>query len=407
MRYAIGTSNSEYKKEITAIFRRNTTRGFSDWRQCGSLRMDICDFLRNTSAALSKEGRYNDLFEITNQCFLKWSATDKDDSNGETQDFCFYVNDNWNIVYENGEGNISHEKMLKWFIAQLEGHTVIDYMEDELYGFLLTHFKDENELLQKKRMLENVMESPDTSEYSIPVLRDYYIRVLADLKTPIEEIRDFVTKAGGYGIWKTLANIEKEYGNYDAAIAIYKKQIEERPDHHWSNEPKRALLEIYKKTGNKEKELEQLQDLLWDNVGDTHIFLEYKRHFSEDQWPDEWNRILEKLKEYHGGTSWYAIEGRFDIIMDMIEENASDALFDTYKELEKLYPDRCLKVREERVKADAARATKRSDYRWLARKLKTISKYNGGEEIARRLAAEFVNLYPRRSAMIDELRSFL
>ena len=143
-------------------------------------------------------------------------------------------------------------------------------------------------------------------------------------------------------------------------------------------------------------------------VGNSDIFLEYKMHFTENDWPAEWERILEKLKNHPGGTEWYAIEGRFDLIMDMIEKPpVSDGLFDIYKELDTLYPKRCLKVRVESVRNAADRASKRSDYRWLARKLKKISTYDGGTEIARGLAAEFVAMYPRRSAMIDELRPFL
>ncbi len=408
MRYATGISKAEYKKEITSIFSRNTTRGFSDWRQCGNLCIDTCTFLENTADALSSEGRYADLFEITNRCYMKWSSTDKDDSSGETQGFCTTVQDNWAIVYEKGQEDISHALMQKWFMEQLEGHTVIDYMEDDLYDFLLKHFKNEDELLLKKAMLERVMSSSDTCKYDIPVLQDNYIKVLADLKAPIEEIRSFVQKSGGYSIWDTLAAIEQEYGNYDAAIALYEKRIAERPDSYWSNEPRRALIEIFKKIGDNQKAFEQLKELLWANVGDRSIFLEYKEQFSKDEWPSEWNRILEELKNHPGGTAWYAVEGRFDIIMDMIEEPpVSDGLFDVYPELEKLYPDRCFKVRVESVRADAARASKRSDYRWLARNLKTISKYNGGMEKARELAAEFANMYPRRSAMLDELRPFL
>lgn len=407
MRYAIGIPKSEYKKEITAIFNSNTTRGFSDWRQCGSLCMDTCNFLADAADALSQEGRYTDLFEITNRCYMKWSDTDKDDSNGETQNFCACVQDNWALVYDNGQSDISHDKMQKWFMDQLEGHTVIDYMEDDLYDFLLKHFKEADELALKKAMIEKVMKDSATSKYSIPVLQDYYIRVLADLKTPIKEIRAFVNKSDGYGIYDTLAAIEQEYGNYDAAITLYEKRIAERPDRYWSNEPRRALIEIYKKNGDKEKEFEQLKQLLWTNVGDRDIFLEYKQHFSEEEWPAEWDRILEELKKHYGGTSWYAIEGRFDIIMDMIEESPSAGLFDIYKELEQLYPERCFKVRVACVRADAARASKRSSYRYIARDLKIISKYDGGMEVARQLAAEFVDMYPRRSAMIDELRPFL
>lgn len=407
MRYATGIPKAEYKKEITAIFNSHTRRGFADWRQCGNLCMDICGFLENAAEALDREGRYADLFDITNQCYMKWSSTDKDDSNGETHGFCISVQENWALVYENGKEAVSHEKMQKWFMDQVEGHTVIDYMEDDLYDFLLKHFKGEDELLLKKAMLERVMKDPDTSEYSIPVLEDYYIRVLADMKVPIEMIRKFVAKSKSYTTEKLLADIEVEYGNFDAAIALYEKRIAERPDKYWSNEPRRALIDIYKKTGNKEKEFEQMQKLLWANVGDSNIFLEYKQYFSEEQWPEEWNRIFEELKNHHDGTSWYAIEGRFDILMDMAEGSGTDYLIDTYKELDELYPKRAFDLRVKCVTADVAKANKRADYKWIARNLKKISKYDGGMKVARTLAAEFVAAYPRRTAMLDELRPFL
>ena len=55
MRYAAGIPKGEYKKEITAIFNSNTTRGFSDWRQCGSLCMDVCNFLEDSADAFRKQ----------------------------------------------------------------------------------------------------------------------------------------------------------------------------------------------------------------------------------------------------------------------------------------------------------------------------------------------------------------
>lgn len=407
MRYATGVSKAEYRKEITAVFRRNTSRGFSDWRQCEELCDEICYFLRDAAHALVREGRYADLFDITNRCFMKWSSTDKDDSNGETQYFCACVQDNWATVYEKGRVDISHATMLKWFVKQLEEHTVIDYMEDDLYDFLLSYFKGEEELALKKAMLEHVMEDPEIPEYHVSVLQEYYLRVLADMKVPIEDIRGIAAESGGYCIEAVLAKIEVEYGNLDAAIALYEKRIAERPDPYWSNESRRALIDIYRKSGDKEKEFEQLHGLLWANVGNSEIFLEYKQHFTEEDWPQEWDRILEALDNQPKGARWYAIEGRFDILMDVVEQEQNDAMLDTYTELEGLYPERCMKIRVECVRADAARANKRAHYRWLARKLKRISRYAGGTEVARGLAAEFAAAYPRRSAMLDELWSFL
>ena len=49
-------------------------------------------------------------------------------------------------------------------------------------------------------------------------------RILADQKRPIEEIRHFIGKKDHYGNDRLLAQIETEYGNYEEAIALYKKQ---------------------------------------------------------------------------------------------------------------------------------------------------------------------------------------
>ena len=407
MKYATGIPKSEYQEEITSIFYRNTDRGYADWRHCGSLEMDVGGFLNNACRTLSEEGRYDDLFDITNKAYAKWSDTDKDDSNGETQGFCFVVQDNWNIIYEKGESDISHDKMMKWFMSELENHAVIDYMEDDLYDFLLKHFYEPEELQAKRELLERVMKAADTSAYSVPVLENYYVRVLADMKAPIEEIRNFVKKSGGYSIGETLAQVEMEYGNYNAAIDLYQKRIAERPNGYWSNEARKVLIEIYKKIGDRNKEFEEVTNFLWNNVNIEEAFLQYKSYFTKDEWPAQWEKILSDSRSGHAYV-WCAEEGRYDLIMDMAEaEYGSHLVVEYEKKLAALYPERCLMVLIREAKSAVTRANKRSDYRYLARDLKRISKYPGGKEAAVKLAGEFAVEYPRRKAMLDELRSFL
>ena len=47
------------------------------------------------------------------------------------------------------------------------------------------------------------------------VKEDYYVRVLADQKRPIQEIREFLQSRDRYTNKELLAQIETEYGNYD------------------------------------------------------------------------------------------------------------------------------------------------------------------------------------------------
>ena len=60
---------------------------------------------------------------------MEWSRTDKDDSNGETQDFCACIYDIWETIYLDGEQSIPHIRMLNTLLEHLEGR-VLDYMEE-------------------------------------------------------------------------------------------------------------------------------------------------------------------------------------------------------------------------------------------------------------------------------------
>ena len=165
---------------------------------------------------------------------MKWSNTDKDDSNGETQDFCACAYAIWETIYNEGEQFFPHNKMLDTLLEHLDGR-VYDYMEDTIYDFVLRHFKSEEELAKKERFLLNTMENlkrqipeNDILKYSLYVKEHYYARVLADQKRPIQEIREFLHSRDHYTDTELLAQIETEYGNYDEAIALYKGMIEER-----------------------------------------------------------------------------------------------------------------------------------------------------------------------------------
>ena len=48
----------------------------------------------------------------------------------------------------------------------------------------------------------------------------------------------------------------------------------------------------------------------------------------------------------------------------------------------------------------------RRDYKYIARTLKKISAHPKGRELAAELAAKYRTQYPRRSAMMDELKRF-
>ena len=403
----------DYKKFITTAFVNNTRRGFVDWRDCGSLCRDVVDCLEGAKDLLCAENRYEDLFKLCNWTYMKWSNTDKDDSNGETQDFCACAYAISETIYNDGEQFLAHNKMLDTLLEHLDGR-VYDYMEDTIYDFVLRHFKSEEELAKKEHFLLNTMENlkrqipeKDILKYSLYVKEHYYARVLADQKRPIQEIRDFLHSRDHYTDTELLAQIETEYGNYDEAIALYKGMIEDRRDSYWSDKPRKALMEIYKMQGNTAAYNDELYNMMIAHPGDDKYFLEYKALFGKEEWERKWEELLTKCKgKLMAINSWLYIEGRYDLIMDNAEPD-HDYVIDTYgKKLLKLYPQRCLKVLANAADRQAKNSKNRRDYKYIAKTLKKIAAQPGGKELAAELAAKYRAQYPRRSAMFDELKRF-
>ena len=403
----------DYKKRMTVAFTNNTKRGFVDWRDCGKLCMDVTEGLEEAKEDLCAENRYSDLFSLANRTYVKWNNTDKDDSNGETQEFCTCVDSIWETIYCDGEEYVSHDAMLETMLGYLDGR-LFDYMEDEIYDFVLRHFKSERQLIRKEQFLRNKMDeikqhlsTEDTLEYSLCVLEGYYARILADQRRPIREIRDFLNAGYRYFNRELLAQIEKEYGNYDEAIALYKSQIEDNPDSHWSDGPRKALMEIYTLQGNTKAYNDELYNMMCAHTDEEKYYLEYKSLFIEDDWKEEWNRLLDHFKDRLSAINlWLSIEGRYDIIMDNAEPD-NEYVIDAYgKMLYKLYPERCLTVLSNIADRQVKSSKNRRDYRHIARTLKKITALPGGRELATELAVRYRAEYPRRTAMLDELWMF-
>lgn len=204
-----------------------------------------------------------------------------------------------------------------------------------------------------------------------------------------------------------MAQIEKEYGNYEEAIALYKSQIEGRPDSYWSDAPRKALMEIYMLQGNTKAYNDELYSMMCAHTGDDRYYLEYKSLFTEDEWKEEWNKLLDHFKDRLPAINlWLSIEDRYDIIMDNAEPD-NEYVIDAYgKKLYKLYPERCMMVLANAADRQAKSSKNRRDYKYIAKTLKKIATRPGGKELAAELAAKYRAQYPRRTAMIDELKIF-
>lgn len=404
----------EYRDEINRIFSRYTRGGFVDYYHCRGLGHDMIDLMIDATEELSFRGEYKELFALANKGFLKWGKTDKDDSDGETQDFIYYIKQAWDVVYDSGEDKIPHGKMYDWFEKHTDG-SVIDYMEEQIYEYMMSHFK-EPELLQKKydllnRKTEEGVDGSDSSyvKYQMDRWREYQLRLMADMKKPIEEIREYAKMISSYSVQETMAEIERAYGNTNEVIAIYQELAAQEDARGWARENWHLKLkDIYKESGDEEKYRAELLSAMTLDVGNEDLWKEYKGCCAPEDWPTRCEDLFSSVKvgDYRI-FPWYAQENRYDLVMDGVEVGGHiDRLKQYEKKLKELYPDRCLTVLLNDTKRMAEQSNKRQDYRRVARNLRWIQQYPNGKTAAAELAQEFRLKYKRKRAMMEEILEF-
>lgn len=401
----------EYKSDVTSIFRRNTYRGFADWRQCGNLEYELINYLDKAAKTLIKANRDKDLFDLVGVSYVKWANTDKDDSNGETQSFVGTAFELWDQIYDRKRPEMPHEKMFAWFMKKMDG-SLIDYMEEFILEYVMAHFQ-EAEIQKEKlnflnqRIARREAEAVEKSwrRYEAQRCREYVLQIYGEQRRPIDEIREYAKSLTSDSAKERLARIELDYGNRDECITIYIELVN-KEDGSPFNKSKynRVLKNLYKDFGMQEQYEGQVEKLLYIDVGKDDIFEEFKTLVPAEEWEQKRDRLfddLEQKKRYP--LSWYSSEKCYDRLMTGVEQSSIFMLEHYEGDLCQRYPDRCLAMLVSHVESSVLRATQRKQYRDLADCLKWMHRYPGGKETARRLAENYREAYPRKRALLDEL----
>ena len=98
-------------------------------------------------------------------------------------------------------------------------------------------------------------------------------------------------------------------------------------------------------------------------------------------------------------------EGLWNMLMDAVTEEGALCTLEIYeKSLQPRFPERFNGLYEKLLRIEAQNCSKRKDYWELMQELKHLESYPGGRPLAARLAMEWRYLYPRRRAMMDELK---
>lgn len=404
----------EYKKQIQTLFSRAKVHGFVDWRHMGPLESGVLDLLDDARQELSAPEDRWDLFAVANAVFLKWGKTNMDDD-GNTQTVMDEVTDAWDDVIGRLVDEKEQKKALDFFMKHTDGK-VIDYVEDYLYQFMDTHFRTPEFLKIKRSFLEDKIRQVESSdrdeflkEYDVTELKEYLLQVISDEGAPIEEVEAYAKTVGGHAVDNRMLRIYEERGEIEREIALLRKIIEEqggRPFRSFSyTKYEMKLKEIYQRTGRAEEHYALLRQMFYEYPGNGELYEEYRATFSDDGWREEAEQhLFPAVIGRYDAMSLFEKEKRYDLMMDTAERVG---YFDGYeKVLRERYPERCLKILAMNADEEMELATQRKGYRKVARVLKKMLEYPGGEAVAKDLAEKYRKEYPRRPALWEELERF-
>lgn len=409
------------EKEIDRVFNAYSDRsGYIDYYSAMAFETDLNSLLRNRIGELVDNESYMDAFNASMYAYTKlgnWSIDD-DGEIASVSNTCYEL---W-IDIISGCDCKQRECIKEWFEEHSCDGTVIDYMEDMLQDFLQYELASEDELREIIRELEEKVEDNKgqtkcpgifTSYYGYDAdaieLRNIFARRLGATD---EEIEDYMRRYMSFrSVRDYFMKKASEKGDIEEEIRllILGKEYEKDSDYTMHSYSSR-LIEIY--VLNKDEKAEKLErraDILANQGASLEDYRKYRSMCSEEEWSEERLRIIDSRKNIDKKCEFLADEKMQEKLFDTIwEQKDKLSLVNKYGfALTDDYSGQILDFYTEFVSGLAEVACNRSRYDELSRYLMRMSQFYGGRERVRKLAFEWIGMYPTRKVMVEMLQRYV
>ena len=404
------------KQEVEMIAWKYSDRsGYVDYYHAMDYVHDLEAFLDENVQNLIDKKLIMQAFELTNEVFHMVVNQDIDDSDGGTTWIANSCYEYWKQILDQATDE-QRDQMFQWFKGRPQNY-VIDYMEDYISDFLMDEFHDTSMLLEKLRMLDELIERAGDKTDCGSLYSSYYgfeniilkrLQIMKELNYSENEINEYRTKFRHFSAIRELEI--KEYLDkkaYDKAIEVLEES--KKLDKEYAglvSKYSEQLIQIYHKTGQQEdykKELIcQVFSCRQDNLENVKLL---KATCDEEEWCTYREQILNSNSCLGIKFRFLEFEELYDRLLKTIVESGSIYTLDQYeKVLKKKFPDIVRDTYVNYVRKHAESVCDRKAYKGLMTYLKKITKYPDGRGKADQIAKEWKVIYRRRPAMMDELR---
>lgn len=407
-----GEKKINYVGKIRKAIDRATDRdGFINYYAAPAA-FDVIFNLLDKAEILIESNNFEEVFEISKAIFEEVAEVSQymDDSDGMVIDSMERSQEFIGIILNSDVATIKHKnEIFDWLLGE--------YPKSKYYCL------GDDMLLD---MLIDVAKILDTVPHVLPILDQALLQANSEYKIENLQFRKLgLIKHSGQdeeakkliGQQLHLPRIRKmmleellQKKMYDEAKILIKEGIDiAREKHHmgtetdWHNE----LLQVYKKTNDKRKQLEVTRWLFKNDFGSRIEHLNnLKLFFEHENWQKERENLEKWLKKEKDGYlfSFYAHEEMYTELFGLLKKNP---YFHNLQEYGKLlmddYSEEILQMYAVEFNKMAERANTRKAYQKLVYHLKSVKKLIGGAQLVKKLVSGFRETYQKRPAMIEEL----
>lgn len=401
---AAPSMRKRWAAQLHEITRRASDRhGFIDYDHASDYSVDLNEYLDETIAPLLENRLVMDAFDLVGLVFAEAMSQEIDDSDGGLSSIACSCASYWEELIPSPEAN--QPKMLDWFQAQIQCFSG-DVGEDYLWPVVFEHFTDPKLMPKILAMLDKRIES--ANDYSLKRLVVQRIRLMEQAGATAEEIDGYrkrfweqpfirgqeLDRLEAEGLWKDALDLLRECEALDATDPFLLSEYSAR------------RIRLLKQAG---------PESAWLNALKQHIFgfpqhemtyiIELKQAVPAEQWPALLQQLFQDKNTRGLRRELQLSEGMLEQMMSELEASPYPYELVQYESvLRKVYPERVRDLRLRQLDAQMRQASTRNAYARTVQALKHLYGYPAGREKAAELAAGWRRDYPRRSAMLEELK---
>lgn len=401
----------QWLNHVAELSRQYSDRhGYIEYDRASAYTDAVGEWMNEKASLLLDAGQPMDAFALTCKVCEEIAKVDIDDSNGGIGWLYGECADRWRDILPHTSLEQRRE-MFDWI--QDHYHSWGGY-DDPFDAFLFGNsvqeaaFQEPEFLERKLDLLDQEITKVNDPSYSLQRFVLYRLDVMRQLSVSREETERVIQKYYHLpGVRQRLIREAIREERFDDAIALLRRSkgidaqypglVREYSD---------KLIELFQKLDRTE---ELRDELLYQMKEVFQKDLEHVNLLKSMTPPEDWPALRDKLLTMRGlsGVDRRLMEqeGLYQRLLESVLRSKNlQAMEQFFNTLSREYPDETRKFYVSCLRSGMEHSFDRTAYAECVRGLKKLEQVRDGKEVAAKLAAEWRTAYPRRRAMLDELK---